>query len=288
LVVVGKRFHIKPLLPLLSGDGRFYVLAISQNEVRLFQGTRYSVSEVELKGAPENLAETLRSDEAGKQIQFHTGTPRGMGKRAAIFYGHGGGVEDAKDNILRYFREIDRSLHEVLRGEQAPLVLAGVDYLFSIYREANTYQNLVTEGIAGNPERLSAKDLHNKAWVIVQPYFQQAQQDAVGQYRQFAGTKQASNNIREIVPAAYNGRVKLLFVATSLQQWGIFDRNGKAKPSVSKANTNAVHLHQQAEPGDEELLDFAATETLFNGGIVYAVEPEKVPDGRALAAVFRY
>ncbi len=36
LLVVGNRFHTKPLLPLLSGDGQFYILAISQNEVRLF------------------------------------------------------------------------------------------------------------------------------------------------------------------------------------------------------------------------------------------------------------
>jgi hypothetical protein len=28
LVVVGERFHLKPLLPLLSGDGRFHVLAL--------------------------------------------------------------------------------------------------------------------------------------------------------------------------------------------------------------------------------------------------------------------
>jgi hypothetical protein len=37
------RFHLKPLLPLLTGDGRFYILALSQNQVRLLQGTRYSV-----------------------------------------------------------------------------------------------------------------------------------------------------------------------------------------------------------------------------------------------------
>ncbi|MBI5252699.1 MAG: hypothetical protein HY912_24655, partial [Desulfomonile tiedjei] len=39
LVVVSDRFHTKPLLPLLSGDGLFYVLALSQNQVRLLQGT---------------------------------------------------------------------------------------------------------------------------------------------------------------------------------------------------------------------------------------------------------
>jgi hypothetical protein len=47
LVIVSERFHVKPLLPLLSGDGRFYVLALSQNEIRLLQGTRYSVEQVD-------------------------------------------------------------------------------------------------------------------------------------------------------------------------------------------------------------------------------------------------
>ncbi len=34
LVIVANRYHLKPLLPLLTGDGQFYVLALSQNEVR--------------------------------------------------------------------------------------------------------------------------------------------------------------------------------------------------------------------------------------------------------------
>ena len=46
LVVVADHFHISPLLPLFTGDGQFYILALSQNEVRLLLGTRYSVSEV--------------------------------------------------------------------------------------------------------------------------------------------------------------------------------------------------------------------------------------------------
>ena len=37
LAVVAERFHIKPLLPLFSEDGAFYVLAVSQNQIRLPQ-----------------------------------------------------------------------------------------------------------------------------------------------------------------------------------------------------------------------------------------------------------
>jgi hypothetical protein len=35
-------------------------------------------------------------------------------------------------------------------------------------------------------------------------------------------------------------------------------------------------------------LEFAAIQTLLNGGTVYVVEPEKGPDTKSLAAVFRY
>src|SRR5215207_2909888 len=88
LVVVADRYYLKPLLPLLAGDGQFYVLALSQNEIRLLRATRHSVSEVELEDVPQSLADTLRYDDQEKQLQFHTGTAGGRGGRAAIFHGH--------------------------------------------------------------------------------------------------------------------------------------------------------------------------------------------------------
>ncbi len=277
LVVVSDRFHVKPLLPLFIADGRFYVLALSQNEIRLLQGTRYSSREIELEGVPRNLAEALRFDDPEKQLQFHTGTPARKGKRPAMFHGHGVGTDDSKVNLFRYFRYVDRGLHDILRDEEAPLVVASVDYLLPIYREANTYPHLMEEGVEGNPEGLSAEELHGRAWSVVEAYFEKAQRDAVTLYRQFAGTRRTSRDIKEIAPAAYHGRVELLFVALGLQQWGAFN-----------PDKSAVRLHQEPEPGDEDLLDMAAVQTFLKGGTVYAVEPDEVPDGGPSAALFRY
>ncbi len=39
LAVVSHRFHVKPLLPILAGDGPFHILALSQNQIRLLEGT---------------------------------------------------------------------------------------------------------------------------------------------------------------------------------------------------------------------------------------------------------
>jgi len=281
LVVASNRFHIKPLLPLFSGDGRFYILAISQNKVRLLQGSRYSVSEIQLDDVPTSLAAALRFDDPEKRLQFHTATagPGGHEGRAAAFHGHGIGADDAKTNILRYFQKVSAGVSDLLREEQAPLILAGVDYLLPIYREASSYPFLAEEGIEGNPEELSAKELHRQAWVIAQPRFLQDRQAAVARYLQLAGTgsELASDDLETVLRAAYHGRVDTLFVALGVQRWGDF-----------YPDSFSVEFHNQRQPGDQDLLDLVAVQTLLNGGTTYAVRPERVPAGSTLAAVFRY
>jgi hypothetical protein len=274
LVIVTDRFHIKPLLPLLSGDGRYYILALSQNKVRLLQGTHYSVNEVSLADVPKNLAETLRDDDSWKELQMHSAISGGQGTFSSIT--HGSEV-DSKENIKRYFRRIDKGLHELVRDERVPLVLAGVDYLHPIYKEVNTYPHLMEAGVGGSPERLSAKELHAQSWTVVRPYFQKAQDEAVDQYKQFISSGRASNRVRKIILAASHGRIELLFVIPDLQQWGTFD-----------PGTDEIHLHKKEKTGDEDLLEFAAIQTLLNGGIVYLVGAEKMPESDPLAAVFRY
>ncbi|MFC2049893.1 hypothetical protein ACFLTN_01785 [Chloroflexota bacterium] len=277
LVVATHRFHIKPLLPLLTSDGRFYILALSQNKVGLVEGTRYTASEVALADVPESLADTLRYD-SERNIQLHTAAPVGKGGQPAIFHGHGEGIDDAKANILKYFRQIDAGLSKLLHGERVPLILAGVDYLLPIYAKANTYPYLLDDGVTGNPEELSTEELRNRAWAIAEPYFTKERAEASARYQQFSGTQQASDDLMKVVPASYHGRIEMLFVAVGVQSWGTFDMD-----------RGQITLHQQeVQPGDEDLLDFAAMHTLLNGGVVFAVAPEQMPDKANVVAVFRY
>ncbi len=224
---------------------------------------------------PESLADALKHDDAERQLQFHTGTSEGRGGRAAVFHGHE--ATDSKDAILRYFRQIDQGVREVLKGSRSLLVLAGVDYLLPIYREATAYPHLVEEGITGNPEGLSEEELHREAWAAVRPHFLKARREAVARYEQLAGTGQTSNNLREVVPAAYYGRVDVLFTAAGTRRWGAFE------PASGE-----VELHEEAQFGDGDLLDFAAVQTLLNKGTVYVSGPEDVSGDSVVASVLRY
>jgi hypothetical protein len=281
LVVVTQRFHIKPLLPLLSGDGHFFVLALSQKEVRLLQGTRYSVREVELQGVPQGIAEALRYDDVEKKGHHYPGSQGRPAGGVSPLAGHGVGIEDAthepRDHILRYFQQVDTGLRTWLRNEHAPLVLAGVEYLLPRYHRANTYPYVLEGRVTGNPEGLSPEELQERAWAIVQPYFQQAQDDAAARYCQLAGTGRAAADIGAIVTAAYDGRIDTLFIAADKQQWGSFD-----------AESRTVEVHQEPLAGDDDLLDAAAMYTLLKRGTIYAVGLDQMPERTPAAAILRY
>lgn len=85
------------------------------------------------------------------------------------------------------------------------------------------------------------------------------------------------NNIREILPAAYHGRVGILFASAGVQLWGFF-----------RPDSGEVILREETAQGDEDLVDLAVIQTLLNAGVVYTMKKEEMPEAEPLAAVFRY
>jgi len=274
LVIVAGGFHIKPLLPLFTEDEAFYVLAISENHLRLLQCSRYAVRQVTPDEVPSSLAEALQYDQTEKQLQFHSGE---QGGGAAIYHGHGISKDYEKDKYLRYFQKVNKGLQEVLKDERAPLVLAGVDYLHPIYRKANTYRYLMEEGIEGNPDELREEELQQKALVIVQPYLERRKNEALAQYHEAHAKGLATDWLEDIVLGAADGRIATLFVTVGMQIWGRFDIENRK-----------IYLYEQEETGAEDLLDAAAVETLARGGVVYALKREEMPGTQPAAAILRY
>lgn len=282
LVILSDRFHLKPLLPLVTDDRSFYILTLAQKQVRFLEADRYSVREIEIEGLPKTLDEALSYDDTAKEGQFRIQTSKGGTNNTAIqpgsFHGQGSPDRDEQQkDILQFFYIIDGVLQEHLRESRAPLVLVGVEYLLPLYREANTYPHLLEEGITESAKVLTPEELHAEALPLLEPYFFAEQQKAMERYQELSNTDKISTDLAETVAAAYYGRVDQLFVAVGVQQWGIFDQEN-----------NELKVHDPAEIGDEDLLNSAAIQTLLNGGKVFVVDPDQVPNTAPLAAIFRY
>ena len=277
----GNGFYIKPLLPSLGRGIRFYVLALSLNKVRLFEGNADSMDEIQLN-FPTSMEEALRTDEPEKYLNLHSGSINlGQGKGGTgVFHGHDPSDQD-KTNIRRFFQSVDDGLNDLLDASQKniPMVLSGVDYLLPIYREASSYQILLEDAILGNPDREKLKDLHTKAWKIVQPLFEESQKKASEKFEQLNGQNSdlAVKDIKTAVKAATFGQVETIFVPLGRQKWGRYDTENNQV--ISKAEPGTEH---------EDLFDLAATQTILNSGQVFAVPPEKMPGGGEVAVILRY
>ncbi|HVL39000.1 MAG TPA: hypothetical protein VM328_06375, partial [Fimbriimonadaceae bacterium] len=222
---VADSFEITPLLPMLSGDGHFYILTVSANDVRLFDATRFGHAEVFIEDVPRGMAEALHADDPERQLQFHSGagaSPKGGG-RSAMFFGAGdeGNMERQKVDFKRYFDKVDAALAPTLKKHPAPVVLAGVAYLLPIYRKANTSATLLEGEVHGNQDRTTPEEIHQAAWEIAAPHFEEVGEASVARFHQLLGTGLASEDETAIAEAATAGRVDTLFVSHDLPDDGV-------------------------------------------------------------------
>lgn len=276
--VVRRSFHLKPLFPLLSSDGLYYILALSQKDARLLRGTQGTIEEMDISKVVERFESEFGEELPEQYLQFHTGAPGTGNIRSAIYFGHGGEIDSIqKERLLKYFRFIDREIQDLIGNKYAPIILACVDYLAPLYKVSNKHHLLFEETIKGNPENISSHELHEKAWEIVKPYFQQKQEEAKARYHELKGTGKTSNDILEILPASYYGRISELFVTSGLQQWGFYD-----------PESENISLYDEQKTGSEDLIDLAAAKSFANNGSVYALDHEHMPDTAPAAAIFRW
>jgi hypothetical protein len=277
LGVVGRRFVIGPLLPLLSDGGHFFVLAVSQNEIGLLQGTRFGLETVELRDPPRGLRAALAHEEQRPEVHGFLADRGGAGSRV-VFYGQGGGADvGRKDQIVRYFRRVDRVIRSVLKGDRAPVVLAGVDYLIPLYRRASDLPNLLRRGVRGNPVDMSPEEMHAGAWSLVEPVFRRREREAAARYRHLRGTGLTVNDPVEALRAARASRIDALFLSSSTALW------------ETPGSSGSVVRLEEATPAPEwQTLDLLAITTLRRAGEVHPVPKDRMPDVTDVAGVLRF
>jgi hypothetical protein len=278
-VVVADHFAVKQLIPLFSEDGRFYVLALSQKRIRFFEATRSSIQERVLPDMLRSIADLKQYDEAQEQLQSHTLGSAGAAGTSIIFHGQGAIADKAiyKADVRGYVNIVCKRLEKYLDGQTAPLIVAAVEYEQSFYRQANSYHNLMEEGIVGNPDGLGDEQIHRAGWEIVEPHFGEARHISLKHFADLSNTDKATDKLEEILPAACHGRVRTLFIQTQTRTWGKFD-----------AAKSSIEIHDSPAQDDVDLIDLATVCVLQNKGMIYALPRDQMPTDAFQAAIFRY
>lgn len=275
-VAVSDHFYLKPLIPLFNGDGKFYLLALQMDRVQLFEGSRYEIGEINIDDlVPSQLEERVGFDYEQKNQNHETQNTK-IG--SSTTHGFGAAERDRKNEFLRFFRAVDKGLHQILKNDKTPLVIACQDYLFSIYKEANTYKHLYPESLSGNPQDYSNMlAFHAAAIELLEPHFNQEKEDKIKQFQEL-NPERTSVAVSEIIPAIYEGKVDTLFLQNREDIWGNYNES-----------MASVAVDEKEDAENISLMNLAAIKVMEQGGNVYLIEKEFMPEKSSkMNAVFRY
>jgi hypothetical protein len=258
---VGDRFAVRPVLAALAREQRFHLLAIGRHHVRLFRSTPHHTDEVRLEGiAPQNMQEFLQTRQPDHLLEDRMAAGPSVGSMRGVIVGTSSESEKEQDRFRHFLKQVESGVTKLLQRDGEPLVLAGVEYDVAIYRQLNTYPHLLAQAVHGSPERLTAPNLHNRAWEIVSQCPSEPLMKALADYRRHSGAALVLGDAGAIGKAAAEGRVAGLFL---LENAGAA---GKA----------------------DDPLNVAALETVLHGGWAFELNAADMPSKDPATALLRF
>ncbi len=269
---VNNEFYLLPLFRPVKENMAFYILSLSLHGVQLFRADRFNILELGIeKYVPQVMEEVLGFDYKNEIFQ-QKGAYVGGGK---ISQGHFRGDEEKKKEVEAFIRYVDTELMKIIKSKELPLIVASVDYIFSMFKSISNYKHVWQENISLSPKRQNPNDLKNEAWAMISNSFEEEKEKAIKQYHE---SKEKSDMAEEIIPFSIEGKTNKIFVKKGQSLWGKYN-----------PQNNTIKVHDQKQPYDKELLNFAALNTYLNNGEVILLEDNKMPQPeKSMTVTCRY
>lgn len=261
-VEVSDRFHLKPLLRAIAFPQHAFVLALSENAVRLVEVfADLPPSPVRVPDLPKSAADAVGRASVNNLTQ---------GTRIANAQG--------QTVLLRqYARQVDASLRPLLAGRETQLILAATEPLGPIFRAINSYPALADEGITTSPDRLSDSELASAARPVLDRLYAVEIDAARALFQVRVGQRRATTDIGEAARAATNGAIELLLVDID-----------HVIPGTVDETDGVVSLASTASAASYDVIDEIAGRAIVTGARFLGVRGSDIPGGGPLAAILRY
>ncbi len=278
LAVVAASFHTKPLRRFLQSVDRYQVLGLSLDKIRLFEGNRDALDEIDLVPlVPRTITEALGGEltEPHQTVASYGGIGGGS---APMHHGQGAKKDEADIDADRFFRAIDRAVEEhYSRPSGLSLILAALPEHHHLFHHVSQNRLLVDEGITYNPDSLSVEELRDLAWQAMEPGYR-ARLVALGEeFEQARSNGSGSDDLAKVAQAAASGRVATLLIEADRQIAGHLDDA-----------TGQVAVTDLSDPRVDDLLDDVGELVVKMGGAVLVIPTDQMPTRTGLAATYRY
>ena len=279
LAIVADSFHTKPLRQYMQSVEHFHLLALTLHDIRLYEGNRHLLTEVELTAdTPKTITEALGDELTEKHTTVDSYGGIG-GDSSAMHHGHGGKKDETEKDAERFFRVVANAIYEHYSKPTGwPLILAALAEHHNLFQKVNKNPLLLTNCIAINPSSVTKDKLAHMAWDIMEPEYNLKLDNLVALFEQARANGKGSDDYKKVAVAAVEGRVDILLVES--------DRIIPVR--ITNLVTGNTQKKDLRNPKVDDLLDDMGELVLKMGGQLMVLPTEKMPSETGLAAIFRY
>ena len=278
LTIVADSFHTKPLRKYLQSSERYHVLGLSLTDYHIYEGNRYSITEIMLaSGIPKNIKEALGDEltEKHSTVASYGGVGGASGN---MHHGHGGKADEVDIDTERFFRFVAKTINEnYSKPHGLPMILAALPEHHNLFHQVSNIHALLPTGIDVNPQSVKNDELMKHAWEVMEPYYNGIINKACDAFQLAKSKGKGSDSINDVAIAAAAGRVETLLIEADRQIAG----------KISNATGN-IEKGDLANPEMDDLLDDLGELVIKMGGKVMVISQEKMPTRTGIACVFRY
>jgi hypothetical protein len=260
LAEVANRFHLTPLIRVMTSPHDVFVLALSEESVRLAH-VFANLAAIEIK--VPNLPHT--AEEATRRPSIHVRAPRG----------HLQNLEGEKVLLQKYARQVNQAVCAALAGQATPLVLAAAQPIASIFRSVSCYPRLLDEGIQ-DAGHMSIAQLADAALPILNRLHGRELKAIIARYDELK-PRRATTDISYASHAVTAGALEELLVDLDAVVPGLVsDYDG----SVTYATSDDAETYS--------VVDEIARRAVCSGAHVLGARRDELPDRASLIAILRY
>jgi len=259
-VVIGEKFLIRDLVFAMNRTSRYWVLALSEQPTRLFEGTHDTLVEIQEEGFP----------------MVH----EGPGGATSLPGGFGVNVSAIRDERHRqFFRSVDAALKPFLADDPLPMGVVGVDRYLSFWDEVTTHKQFIRATMLGNYDEASTHELAKAIWPQVEAALDERVQRSLDALEAMASQQRVVSTVGEAWRMANLGRGKTLLVERDYHTPGRLDESGLLLLSADDATATDVI---------PDAVDEVVEMVLNKGGEVVFTENGALEKYQRIALVLRY
>lgn len=278
-VIVAESFHVKPLLRIVQSTDRYHVLALNRKQVKLYEGSRDVLGQVDLGDIPATVTAALGEKVTEPYEGFHAiGPYHGNRGNSGIHHGRGQKKDDVDLDMQRFFRIVDRGILERhSRPTGLPLILAGLPQNVAGFRAVTRNPHVFDVAIELDPDSLAADELRAHAWQKIEPKYLARLADLADSYNLSRSRGLGTEDPAAIAAAAAQGRVGTLLIDAD-----------RLVPGKIDTATGRIERRELRDPDAGDVLDDLAEAVVRTKGEAIVVPPQRMPSTTGVAAIYRY